>query len=77
MDRELEQSVKNLERGVEVRDMEQMRGTAMAQTLTGVLESGDVDAEIDSLRKKLRNARIQLAVFVILTAGVIVARLLL
>ena len=49
----------------------------MAQTLTGVLESGDVDAEIDSLRKKLRNARIQLAVFVILTAGVIVARLLL
>ena len=69
MDRELEQSVKNLERGVEVRDM--------AQTLTGVLESGDVDAEIDSLRKKLRNARIQLAVFVILTAGVIVARLLL
>ena len=77
MDRELEQSVKNLERVVEVRDMEQMRGTAMAQTLTGVLESGDVDAEIDSLRKKLRNARIQLAVFVILTAGVIVARLLL
>ncbi len=77
MDRELEQSVKNLERGVEVRDMEQMRGAAMAQTLTGVLESGDVDAEIDSLRKKLRNARIQLAVFVILTAGVIVARLLL
>ena len=77
MDRELEQSVKNLERGVEVRDMQQMRGAAMAQTLTGVLESGDVDAEIDSLRKKLRNARIQLAVFVILTAGVIVARLLL
>ena len=77
MDRELEQSVKNLERGVEVRDMEQMRGAAMAQTLTGVLESGDVDAEIDSLRKKLRNARIQLAVFVILTAGVIVSRLLL
>lgn len=77
MDRELEQSVKNLERGVEVRDMEQMRGAAMAQTLTGVLESGDVDAEIDFLRKKLRNARIQLAVFVILTAGVIVARLLL
>ena len=77
MDRELEQSVKNLERGVEVRDMEQMRGAAMAQTLTGVLESGDVDAEIDSLRKKLRNARIQLAVFVILTAGVTVSRLLL
>ena len=77
MDRELEQSVKNLERGVEVRDMEQMRGAAMAQTLTEVLENGDVDAEIDSLRKKLRNARIQLAVFVILTAGVIVARLLL
>ena len=77
MDRELEQSVKKLERGVEVRDMEQMRGAAMAQTLTGVLENGDVDAEIDSLRKKLRNARIQLAVFVILTAGVIVARLLL
>lgn len=77
MDRELEQSVKNLERGVEVRDMEQMRGAAMAQTLTGVLENGDVDAEIDSLRKKLRNARIQLAAFVILTAGVIVARLLL
>lgn len=77
MDREMEQSVKDLERGVEVRDMEQMRGAAMAQTLTGVLESGDVDAEVDSLRKKLRNARIQLVVLVILTAGVIVARLLL
>lgn len=77
MDRELEQSVKDLERGVEIRDMEQMHGVAMAQTLTGVLESGDADIEIDSLRKKLRNARIQLAVLVILTAGVIVARLLL
>lgn len=77
MDREMEQSVKDLERSVKVRDMEQMRGAAMAQTLTGVLESGDVDAEVDSLRKKLRNARIQLVVLVILTAGVIVARLLL
>lgn len=77
MDGDLEQSVKDLERGVEVRDMEQMHGEAMAQTLTGVLESGDADIEIDSLRKKLRNARIQLAVLVILTAGVIVARLLL
>lgn len=77
MERELEQSVKDLERGVEVCDMERKHGVAMAQTLTGVLESGDADIEIDSLRKKLRNARIQLAVLVILTAGVMVARLLL
>lgn len=76
MDRELKVGIKKLERGLELKDEETMRGRTMGQTYESIEENEDMDVKAAELKKQLRKSRIFSGVLGVLIVVTVVARLL-
>ena len=76
MDVEMRESIKALERGMELAQEEAMHGERKAGVLQMANEAADLDVDIAALRKKVFSAKVQAGVLVALTVVVLLARLL-
>lgn len=76
MDRELKEGIRKLERCLELKDEETMRGRTMGQTYESIEENEDMDVKAADLRKQLRKSRIFSGVLGVLIFVTAVARLL-